>query len=141
MALELALALFAGISAVADAIHIWQSTRDKPRAARAFDETYEKTLHAPESQKAAEQLVAIIPTDVIKELEERADSCWTSYRKVLGGEYLPDEVDNATASVQACVCRELQRINKLNGRIPNRWNGQWEQFKCAERSRSLLARA
>jgi hypothetical protein len=139
MALDIAMALFAGISAVAEAIQAWQSTRDRRKAARVFDETYDKTLHAPESKKAAEQLVAIIPPEVIKDLEGRADACWTGYRKVLGGEFLPDEVDKATDSVQACVCRELWRIHKLNGCIPDRWNGQWQRYKCVERQGPVSA--
>lgn len=141
MAFDLALALFAGISAAAEAIQAWLALRDKRKAASVFDETYEKTLQATDSKKAAEQLVAIIPTEVIQDLEERARSCWTGYRKVLGGEYLPDEVDKATDSVRACVCRELGRIHKLNGSIPDRWMPQWNQYKCVERIRPAPARA
>lgn len=56
--------------------------------------------------------------------------CWTGYRQVLGGNYLPTEVDAATDAVQRCVCRELNRIKQLNGNITERWKGQWEQFQC-----------
>ena len=127
---ELANTLFAGISAVAAAVQAWVTYRDRHKAAEAFDSTFKRTAKSPEASAAAEELAAIIPEDVIKGLEARADSCWTGYRKVLGGDYLPDEVDKATKSVQACVCRELKRINTLNGTIPPRWQGQWDRFKC-----------
>jgi hypothetical protein len=128
---DLASTLFAGISAVAAAVEAWISYRDRNRAARAFDLVYRDTLSSPEAADAAKELESIIPEEVIKDLESRADGCWTGYRKVLGGPYLPDEVDKATVSVQACVCRELGRIYELNGSIPPRWQGQWDRYKCA----------
>ena len=141
MSFELANVLFSGISAVASAIQVWEFTQDKVKAGLAFDDTYKKTLASPESHEAAKQLVAIIPPDVIKDLEGRADTCWTGYRKVLGGDYLPDEVEKATDSVKGCVCRELRRIDDLNGSIPDRWKGQWNRFKCVERAKGAPVRA
>ena len=130
LAYELARTLFAGISAAAAAIGVWQKSRDKGQAAKAFDTKFTQTRESVDSKGAAEELVAIIPPDVIKDLESRADHCWTSYRNVLGGEYLPDEVDSATIAVRACVCRELRRIHKLNGTIPPRWQPQWKLYEC-----------
>ena len=131
--LDLANTLFAGINAVAAAVQAWVVYRDRHKAADAFDTTFKQTLQSPEARAAAEELLTIIPEGVIKELEGRADSCWTGYRNVLGGDYLPDEVDKATESVQACVCRELKRIQKLNGAIPPRWRGQWDRYRCQKR--------
>lgn len=131
LALELAKTLFAGVSAVAASISVWRKSRDKKQAAKAFDETLAAKRQSDDATGAARQLVSIIPPDVIADLEKRADACWTGYRQVLGGNYLPNEVDKATDAVQLCVCRELGRINTLNGSIPERWMGQWERFKCA----------
>jgi hypothetical protein len=133
--IEIARSFFSGVSAVAAAIKIWEFSRDKKKAAQAFDATYESTLTSNESAVAAKQLIAIIPPEVIQDLEKRADRCWTGYRLVLGGDYLPDEVDAATDSVQGCVCREIGRIKKLNGCIPERWQDQWERFDCAHTRR------
>lgn len=134
--LEIARTLFAGISAVAAAIQVWYRSRDKRKAAAEFDARYEKTLVSPEAKDAATELVAIIPEDVIADLEKRADSCWTGFRNVLDDlEYLPEQVDKATEAVQACVCRELGRIQKLNGSIPPRWLPQWQRYDCEGRSR------
>ena len=54
---------------------------------------------------------------------------------------LADEIDEATESVQCCVCRELGRIYKLNGSIPPRWMPQWEKYECGTRVQTASARA
>jgi hypothetical protein len=127
---ELARTFFAGLSAANAAIQIWRTIRDKKAAAKEFDRVFEETQRSPQAEAAASELVAIIPPEVIEDLEARADSCWTGYRKVLGGDYLPDEVEKATVAVQACVCRELRRLKTLNGSIPPRWQPQWEKYNC-----------
>jgi hypothetical protein len=142
LTLEIAKTLFAGISAVSAAIQVWFASRDKPAAAATFDKVYATTLASPEAGAAAAELVAIIPDDVIRDLEKRADTCWTGFRKVLDDkQYLPDEIDNATDAVQACVCRELGRLHKLNGSIPERWVPQWERYDCDSRSKKRSASA
>lgn len=128
--LEIAATLFAGIQAVAAAIDVWQSSRSKRRAADAFDERFQESAQSNQAQQAAEELVHIIPEDVVRDLEKRAETCWTRFRKVLGGDFLPDEVDEATDSVRLCVCRELSRIKKLTGEIPDRWREQWDLYEC-----------
>jgi hypothetical protein len=133
LAFEFARTLFAGISAAAAAVQVWQRRRDTRAARDAFDTSYERTLVSQEAAAAATELVAIIPLEVIRELEGRADNCWKGYRNVLGGDFLPDEIDRATDSVQACVCRELRRIERLNGSIPSRWTDQWRKYECATR--------
>lgn len=130
-AYKLAQLLFAGISAAASAIKVWQETRNHRKAADAFDKTFSKERDSQHADAAANQLVTIIPGEVIQDLEGRADLCWTGYRTVLGGEYLPDEIDRATKAVKACVCRELRRVYELNGAIPDRWKGQWERYDCS----------
>lgn len=130
LVIEIARLFFSGISAAASAIGVWQKSRDKKKAAETFDNKFNETKASKEAEVAALELVNIIPDDVIKDLEARADNCWTGFRKVLGGDFLPDEVDKATLSVKACVCRELKRIKELNGSIPERWKNQWDQYKC-----------
>jgi len=105
VAFELAKALFAGISAAAAAVQAWYKYRDAKRAAATFDAEYSAALESKEASDAAHELVTIIPPEVIKDLEARADRCWTGYREVLDGDYLPDEVEHATDAVQGCVCR------------------------------------
>ena len=129
--MELAALLFAGISAAMASIQAWQNTRNKQAAAAEFDATFERTKDSDEAKAAAKELVGVAPPEVVSDLEARADECWTGYRKVLGGDYLPYEVDKATRSVQACVCRELGRIYELTGgAIPDRWQGEWDTYKC-----------
>ena len=140
--MEFATLLFAGISAAMAAVQVWRETRDGRAAAEEFDRTFERARDAPETREAAEQLVRIAPLEVIEHLERRADRCWTGYRDVLGGDFLPDEVDRATVSVQSCVCRELSRIHDINGgEIPERWRDQWDAYACAELGRSAEMQA
>ncbi|MFL5788550.1 MAG: hypothetical protein ACJ748_10900 [Flavisolibacter sp.] len=134
--IEIAKTLFSGISAVSASINIWKLTRNKTQASASFDKTFETTKQSREAVLAAEQLVAIIPVEVIEDLEKRADTCWKDYRDVLGGPYLPNEVDRATESVQACVCRQLNYIYVLNRTIPDRWKEQWKAYNCEERYNS-----
>lgn len=135
--LEIAKLFFSGISATAAAIGVWQKTRDSKKSAAVFDDVFDEVKESDVAEEAAVQLVKKIPGEVIKDLEARADLCWTNYRNVLGGEYLPAEIDQATAAVQACVCRELTRIKVLNGDIPERWMAQWEIYSCAGRMLNL----
>jgi hypothetical protein len=132
-AFELAQLFFAGVSAVAAAVDVWVNTRNETAAAAEFDKTLVTVRNSAVSHEAAHELVSIIPSDVIADLEGRADQCWTGYRQVLGGKYLPTEVDSATVSVQACVCRELNRMFVLCGSIPGRWQQQWDRYECSNR--------
>ena len=91
------------------AINVWINTRDRSAAAAEFDKTLDQVRYSVVSDEAARDILSIIPGDVVADLEARADQCWTGYRQVLGGRYLPTEVDSATISLQACVCRELSR--------------------------------
>ena len=130
--MEVAALLFAGISAVMASIQVWRKSRDSSAAAQEFDREFDRAKDAPETLAAAEELLSIAPREVIEDLEERADECWNGYRKVLSGDYLPNEIDKASDSVKACVCRELWRIHKINGgKIPDRWEKQWDAYDCA----------
>ena len=54
--MELAQLLFAGISAVAAAIQVWQAEHNHRRAAQVFDETYKQASTSDQTVQAAEQL-------------------------------------------------------------------------------------
>jgi hypothetical protein len=130
--MEIAKLLFSGISAASAAIGVWQRERDRKAAAKAFDEALEEQRVSNESTLAGQELAALLPPDILRQLEGRAEACWNKYRKVLGDdkEFLPDEIDNATEAVKACICRELKRIRSLNGNIPDRWKKHWKQYAC-----------
>ena len=129
-AFEAARLLFSGISAVGAAIGIWRGRRNQEEASKAFDEALAKTRDSAEAEQAAAELVNVMPEDVLKMMESRAELCWVGYKTVVDGKFLPDEIDRATDAVRACVCRELRRIYKLNGQIPPRWIPQWEKYGC-----------
>ncbi|MDR3407890.1 MAG: hypothetical protein P4L68_05265 [Methylovirgula sp.] len=136
--MEYANLFFAGISAVMASIQVWQASRNQQIAVTAFDDRLKAAPDEPETIAAAEELLSIAPADVIEDLEGRAEKCWTKYREVLGGPFLPGEIDEATESVKACVCRELRRIKSINGgKIPDRWLPQWEAYDCSASSATL----
>ena len=131
MWIEIAKTFFAGVSATASAFTSWHSYRNGKKAAEAFDESYNYHRTSEEGQLAAEQILKMVPPEVLKDLESRAARCWVGYRKTLDGGFLPDEIDEATEAVKQCVCRELRRIKSLTGTIPDRWKDQWYLYKCA----------
>lgn len=99
------------------AIQTWITYRDSQRAARVFSETLKVAPALRATQLQAYQLRSIVPEPVLSTMEGRARKCWERFDNVLNGQYLPDEVDEATASVKACICRELSRIRELNAGV------------------------
>lgn len=130
--LEIARVFFTGISALATSIGVWQKSRDGKKAAKVFDESYTKIRNSSESRLAAQELIGLMPKDILESLERRAEHCWSGYKGVLEGGFLPNEVDEATESVKACICRELRRIKKLNGYLPVKWNEHWNYYECIQ---------
>jgi hypothetical protein len=131
--LVLARSLFSGVCAVAAGVAAWRATRSPAEAAVLFDKTMEHLKTSQDANLAAVQLSQLVPFEVIHSLELRAAKCWTGYRQVLDGNYLPQAIDEATESVQACVCQELGRIYALSGHMPDRWAAQWDLYKCKAR--------
>lgn len=81
----------------------------------------------------ASRLSFLIPEDIIRNILERLEKCWERYSNILKDDknYLPEEIDNATDAVIACICRELQRFYKLNKSIPaGILREYWEKYAC-----------
>lgn len=110
--------LISGISALLQATQTWVQYRDSRRASVAFKEEIEKAPHRPEIINEAATISSMVPQPILDRLVERAEECWEKYGHVLDGGYLPEEVDEHTENVKACVCRELRRIKSLNNAIP-----------------------
>jgi hypothetical protein len=137
LTLEIAKTLFAGISAASAAVQAWFKSKEQRTAAATFRHTYQSVLTSPEAHAAAQELVLIMPAEALAKLEKRAASCWTRYDEVLNDdEFLPGEIDKASVAVQACVCRELNRIRVLNGMIPPRWEPQWALYDCEGKTKA-----
>lgn len=133
--------IIAGISATLQAAQTWMQYRDQTRASRAFKETYNQELTSPETKLEAQRLSSIVPDDVLDIMEDRARGCWKKFGVVLDdGKYLPPEIDDATAAVLQCLCRELGRIRKLNnGIIPDGKMREWWAAYCEDqKTRSTL---
>lgn len=122
--------LVAGISALLKAIDVWIRYRDSQRAEEAFRREQEEAPKTPQIQTEARALATIIPQDILDSLIARAERCWTGYKAVLEGRYLPDEVDDATEAVKSCICRELKRIDALGEPLPPGKLKTWQEKYC-----------
>jgi hypothetical protein len=127
--------IISGISAAMQAIQTWLQFRDRHRAAEPLDHIEER---ASEFQAEGTQLQQLVPTDILFTLQERAEACWSKYKNVLKDtQYLPDEIDDATEAVKACICRELNRLISVNGSIPpGTLRNCYDQYRCTEYKRS-----
>lgn len=123
-----------GISAVLQAVQTWIASRDSGRAAAAFSNTISTATLSPALVNAANQLASLAPPQVVTALGNRVQACWTKYVDILnapGGSYLPQDIDDATEAVKACVCRELKRLRSVNGSLPpGQLADWWNQYQC-----------
>ena len=111
--------IISGFSATLQAIQTWLQFRDSRRALGMFRDRFESGPQLASIRNQARYLSTIIPQPVLDTLGDRVRRCWDKYQDVLGGDFLPGEIDEATVQVKRCLCRELKRIAELNGgRIP-----------------------
>ena len=86
-------------------------------------------------QQATKTVIQLIPGDTLEIFERRILYCKDLYNEMLDskGEFLPREIDDATAAFMKCICRELTRIIALNGVLPPdpKFQGWWQQYRCA----------
>lgn len=84
-------------------------------------------------EREAVEINTLVPHNILSRFEKRVQNCWDSYNEVLAeeGGYLPGEIDEASISLIACICRELRRLNTVNGGIPNgKLLEYWDKYKC-----------
>jgi len=126
-------AIVALYSAAMQTIQTWFQVRDSRQAQQAFDERFRSARVDSEVRLQAEDLAQIVPAHILEQMAARVFRCWESYGDVLKGGFLPSEVDEATESVQACLCRELKRIYGLNGSIPPGEMRKWWKEYCVNK--------
>ena len=131
--IESVVAFISGVSAVSSAVSAWVKYRDSQRAKEQFDRQFQEKQEAPKTTEQAERLSAVVPQKILDKLSDRAKRCWERYAKVLEGDFLPEEIDEATEAVKKCLCREIGRIKSLNGSIPDEdLEKAYEQYECAK---------
>lgn len=131
--------IVSGISATLEAVQTWLQLRDRKKAAAAFSRA---STQSKAFEHNVEQLVSLVPPDVLELMDKRVRRCWVRYSEVLVDEdsFLPPEVDDATDAVKRCVCRELQRIRSLNGEVlPPGILSDWWAAYCAGSKASVQA--
>lgn len=133
LAAPVAVSIIATIKNGMEAIKAWYDIGDRQAARRKLEQEHmEKTAGSPEVVQEAQQLVILIPEDILRSFQERTEKCWTRYKIVLSAPgYLPEEVDEATQAVIACVCRELNRLFEVNKNIPDGvLKNYWDNYSC-----------
>lgn len=125
--------MITGVAAAFEAVQTWIAVRDRRRAAATFEATLEAGRSNPATWDENRALLDLVPFEVLKTMEERTRRCWESYHRVLQGEsqYLPEEIDEATRALKACICRELKRIVDLNGSLPPGKLRAWWSAYCS----------
>ena len=77
----------------------------------------------------------LAPPDTIQSFKDRIKTCWDTYNEMLGQgrQYFPSELDDAGIALQRCICREIRRLQTVNGSIPNgSFMDYWITYKCTE---------
>jgi hypothetical protein len=121
--------LVAMFSAALQSIQTWYQVRDSRRARNAFDNRLAEARTDPQIQQQGQTLATLIPPDILKSMSDRVWQCWTDYKETLDGGTIP-EVDRAADGIKKCLCRELRRINDLNGNIPDGELRKWWNAYC-----------
>ncbi len=126
--------IIAAITATMDAIELWRKFRNKEGAQKAISqvESLRETEHI---QEEARKLKVLIRPDILETMENRVQTCMDRYKKILESDedYLPEEIDKATDALLSCVCRELKRIQKVNGSLPDGiLQDYWKQYRCED---------
>lgn len=129
--------IIAIFSAALQSVQTWFQVKDSKKALQAFDKRYNASNTDPQVRREADALIQTIPSDILELMAGRVIACWDGYREVLKGDYLPSEVDKATESVQSCLCRELSRIYKLTGSIPEGELRKWWDMYCNKANRVM----
>ena len=113
------------------AISFWQEQKDRVSAKEAMSKI--DLLVKRENVIAEGQiLLSFVPESLISTMTDRVHTCYKRYEMVLDDDqYLPAEIDSATDALIKCVCRELNRIVKINGGLPNTLNEHWEKYHCS----------
>jgi|GEM_PF-6661175 len=93
-----------------------------------------------ELQEEVTDLLDIIPADTITLFSNRLRTCWSDYNEALASEeaFSQQEIDRATNALMRCICRELNRVYRLNGNVlPNeQWKQWWDTYSCQTNSTS-----
>jgi hypothetical protein len=131
--------LFSGVSALASCIQVWQGERNAEAAEQTFDADLKSFLRSKEAINASRDLEAVVPDEVIHELTAAAARCWDRYLEILRNrdKYLPQEIDDATEAVKACVGRELNRLTKLGQKLPIKWKKLVNHYNLESYGRGL----
>ena len=116
-ALPIAVDVVSTIKNSIEAIKIWFELKDRHQAKQKLNElSLELTRDEDKVKQEANEVVRLIPEDILRAFQKRIDECKVRYQKVLesSDDYFEDQVDSATRAYIKCICRELNRVYELN---------------------------
>ena len=120
----------AGVSGLLQAVQVWYASQNLAQARSAFDKGFASAQKSLAVEEEARAIARVVPQEVLDDITERAQRCWSRYREVLNGDYLPAEVQEATEAVKKCICRELGRLISLGEPLPRGQLAQWWLTYC-----------
>lgn len=132
-----AAAVFAGISALSDAINLYRSYRNKGQTPPT--DVIEREMQAAEATAqanpaASQRLKNVIDDDDLEVIRGNIDKAKKRLRKSLADPANDNEAkDNAIDIANSTICAELRRIKKLNGgKLPgHEYEKWWQSHACS----------
>ena len=123
------------VAAAMQGIQTWIAIRDKKKTEEVINETYTKMLALPAVKEEANDVIKLIPEEVLQLIMERIDRCWFMFKDVLAGNYMAKEVDDAKGALMGCICRNLRLIDDLEG-LPSEGylREMWKRY-CLDESK------
>jgi hypothetical protein len=125
--------IIATVTMIMRAVELWKKFKDKKPVKNELD-NMESLVKSPEIVEENKRILTLIPADILDSLEKRVDKCFNRYKEIIDadGEYMSQEIDEATSALLSCVCRELRRIYLINGGIPEgTLSNYWNQYQCS----------
>ena len=102
------------------AISFWQNQKDRIKAINAIKDI-DKISKQNDIIFENKSLLNIAPQSTIDLMTDRIKNCFDRYNQVLNDDdFLPAEIDKATNALIKCICREIERLVKINGKIPSK---------------------
>jgi hypothetical protein len=136
MLIESATAVFAGISALSDAVHLYRIMRsagETPTATQIENTMREAEVAANAKPSAAQELSNVIDEDVLETVKKNIEKEKERLKRSLSDPANDNAAkDKAIDIANSTICAELQRIKRLNGgKLPgpdyDRW---WVSHSC-----------
>jgi hypothetical protein len=133
---EIATAIFAGISALSDTIHLYSRKREQGRtpSSAEIDRSMKKAETAARANPdAAKELSQVIDDEILNVINSNIQKEKDRLKKSLSDPANDNAAkDKAIDIANSTICAELSRIKRLNGgNLPSEYEKFWTSHACA----------